>query len=185
MRLRTAVLGLLMVLLTGLGARIELPLGPVPFSLQTMFVVVTGLLLGPLRGGAVMALYVIAGLALPLYAGGASGIDVLIGPTGGYLIGFVPAAVLAGVPCRRQPGRFAWIPAVGWGLFAHAAIFTIGVPFLAAKIGDLERALEQGLWPFLPGALIKTVAAVFLAAAIDRLWQSAANRGKHRPRSTK
>src|SRR5512133_1411896 len=77
------------------GAWLQLPIGPVPVTLQPLFIVLAGFLLGPARGAAAVALYVLAGvLGMPVFAGGKAGLGVLLGPTGGYLVGFILAAAV-------------------------------------------------------------------------------------------
>lgn len=76
---------------------IPLPFSPVPITLQTLGVMLSGLLLGPQLGSISVGLYLIAGtLGLPIFAGGAAGIGVLMGPSGGYLLGFLPGAWMIG-----------------------------------------------------------------------------------------
>ncbi|MGB8933246.1 MAG: biotin transporter BioY, partial [Anaeromyxobacteraceae bacterium] len=68
------------------GGWLQLPIGPVPITLQPLFILIAGYLLGPARGAAAVALYVLAGvLGMPVFAGGKAGLGVLLGPTGGYL----------------------------------------------------------------------------------------------------
>ena len=76
-----------------------------PFTLQVLFVLLAGMLLGPRLGGAERLAYLALGLVAPVYAGGTSGLGVLFGPTGGYLWGFLPAAVLTGAVVRREAER--------------------------------------------------------------------------------
>lgn len=87
----------LLAALIAVGALIQLPIGPVPVTLQTFFIVLAGYILGPVSGAAAMLLYILAGaIGLPIFAGGKAGFAVLFGPTGGYLLGFVGTAYLAG-----------------------------------------------------------------------------------------
>ena len=83
--------------LTAVGAYIAIPIGPVPIVLQNFFVYLTGLLLGSKWGATSVAVYLLAGICgLPVFAGGRGGIGHIIGPTGGYLIGFLPAVFVIG-----------------------------------------------------------------------------------------
>jgi biotin transport system substrate-specific component len=158
----------LMAALIAVGAFIQFPIGPVPFSLQTLFVLLAGLILGSKHGAASAALYVVAGLVLPIYAGGRSGLNVLLGPTGGYLIGFIGAAYVVGCARRGKGNEVAWPQGIGWALLALIPIYGFGVPRLkmAMDIGWNE-ALLTGLWPFLPGAAVK----ILLAVAVVRFMQ--------------
>lgn len=148
-----------------LGAQIDVPFVPVPFSLQTLFVVLAGLLLGARDAALVVVVYAVAGLAgLPVLAGGGAGVERFFGPTGGYLIGFLPLAVLAARARRGDPPRVTWARGLLWGGLGHVVLFASGVFWLAvARSLSPAEALRLGMVPFLPGALIKLVAAIALA----------------------
>ncbi len=140
---------------------VHLPIGPVPITGQTFAVLLVGALMGSVRGGLVVLLYLAEGLSgLPVFAGGGAGPAVLLGPTGGYLLGFVPAAVVVGFLAERGwDRRFSTTLAamtIGTG-----AIFLCGRAWLAVLQlpGNL---LAIGLLPFLPGAMLKIVAAALL-----------------------
>ena len=96
-RLRLTIYASLFAALTAAGAFLAIPIGPVPIVLQNFFVFLTGLLLGPRWGSASVAVYLLAGaLGLPVFAGGTGGIGRFVGPTGGYLIGYLPAVWVIG-----------------------------------------------------------------------------------------
>lgn len=155
-------------LLTAVCARIAIPMIPVPMTLQTWAVLLAGAALGPVRGVAAVALYLAAALAgLPVLADGASGVDAFSGPTAGYLAAFLPAAGLAGWLAVR--GRLARsLPAVGWMIGLHLLILALGGARLALNIGA-GPALEHGVAPFLPGAVLKSVLVVAAAQGLARL----------------
>ncbi|MCP4718315.1 MAG: biotin transporter BioY, partial [Desulfobacteraceae bacterium] len=91
-QLKMTVYTALFVALIAMGAFIAIPIGPVPIVLQNMFVLLAGIILGPVWGLACVGIYLLIGLAgLPVFAGGTSGIGKLFGPTGGYLIAYLPA----------------------------------------------------------------------------------------------
>ncbi len=145
------------------GAFVHIPLGPVPISLQTMFVLLAGFLLGPWRGALTLILYEVAGLlGLPVFAGGKSGLAVFLGPTGGYLLGFIVCALVAGLAVRglkpgQTPGWGKLLLFGGLGLFS---IYAIGVPRLAMVMdASLGKAFAVGMLPFLPGTVLKLAAA--------------------------
>ena len=120
-----------------------------------------GAMLGPIWGPVSMMLYISAGVAgMPVFAGGLSGPGILVGPTGGYLVGFVSAAWLAGLLVR--PGS-SW-PRLALGLTAsHLTVFACGVSHLMLFTGQsLPLALELGVFPFLPGLAVKVGAATGL-----------------------
>lgn len=154
--------------LTALCARIAIPMVPVPVTLQTWAVLLAGVALGPVRGLAAVALYLIAGLAgLPVLSDGASGVDPFSGPTAGYLIAFLPAAGLAG--WLSTAGRLTrLLPAIGWMIALHLLVLAIGGGWLALNIGA-GPALEHGVLPFLPGAALKSVLVVAAARRLTRL----------------
>lgn len=147
--------------LTGVGAAVSVPLwfSPVPVTLQTLFVVLAGAALGPLWGPLSQVLYVGAGtLGLPVFAGGAAGAGVLAGPTGGYLVGFVAGAWIAGLITR--PGA-SWLRLVLGFAAAHAAVFVCGLSHLMLFTAQSPAlAVKLGLLPFLPGLAVKLAASV-------------------------
>ena len=99
------------------GAFVAIPLGPVPFTLQVFAVLLAGMVLGPRLGALSVLTYLTLGLVAPVYAGGASGLGTLLGPTGGYLLAFIPAVVLTGyVATRGAPSipRLVTAGCSGW-----------------------------------------------------------------------
>ena len=147
----------LLAALIAVGAFIQIPLGPVPITLQTFFIVLAGFILGSANGALAMLLYIVAGaIGLPIFAGGKAGFAVLFGPTGGYLIGFIGTAYLAGFG-KRSKGLI--MPLV-WGLLGLAVVYGIG--FLRLKfVLDISfaKAAAIGITPFIPGDIIKVAAA--------------------------
>ncbi len=104
-KLRWMVLASLMAALTAVGAYIHVPIGPVPIVLSTLFVLLSGLLLGSRWGLASMGLYLLVGaIGIPVFAGGKGGFAHFFGPTGGYLFGYVLAAWVAGLISERSRG---------------------------------------------------------------------------------
>lgn len=152
----------LLAALCAVGAYLQLPLGPIPFSLQPFFVMIAGLIMGPVGGAMVLGLYVAAGLAgLPVFVGGKSGFAHLLGPTGGFLIGFVAQAALTGMATRKLQGRLGWLRGALWGLAGIAACYVIGVAWLKTVLEvDWLKALTVGFLPFAPGDLVKLAAAI-------------------------
>ncbi len=153
----------LLAALTAAGAFIHVPLGPVPISLQTLFVLLCGFALGPLHGALAVGLYLVAGfIGLPVFSGGAAGLGHLFGPTGGYLVGFIPCAALGGLAVRKlEPGQTpAWKTLLFWGGLGFAVLYVLGVLRLAMVLDmDLVKAASVGMLPFLPGDALKLVAA--------------------------
>jgi biotin transport system substrate-specific component len=145
------------------SAQVVLPAWPVPATLQSLAVLLLGALGGARLGAAAVSLYLLEGaLGLPVFAGGAAGPAALIGPTGGYLLGFLPAAWLAG-----QAGR-GTLPRQGAVLLAaHLLLFVPGVAWLSGFVG-MERAFAAGFLVFLPATLVKTALALAALRAVRR-----------------
>ncbi len=175
-----AALVLLFSALVGLTAQVEIPLWPVPLTLQTLGVLFTGAVLGSRRGALALVLYLAEGAAgLPIFAGGASGVAHLLGPTGGYLAGFVVAAGVVGWLAER-----GWDRRLVWTALAMAAgnviIYALGVAWLAVYLGDLQTAVVNGVLIFVPGDLIKIVVA---ALALPGGWALVQRRQNQSPLS--
>ena len=141
--------------------RILLPFGPVPVTGQTFAVLMTGALLGSRRGGLAVLAYLIEGLAgLPVFAFG-GGAAALVGPTGGYLMGFLPAAYITGLLAER-----GWDRRIGKTMLAmvlgNAVLYTCGLFWLCCLMGAGKRVLIVGLYPFVVGDLLKIVLAAIL-----------------------
>ena len=152
-----------------------IPIGPVPITLQTLGVALTGLCLGPWRGFAAMALYLVVGAAgLPVFSGGAAGIGVLIGTSGGYLLSFPLAALLGGFVAqwavRRGVSRATPFIMFGGLLLArYLIILPIAVTHLSRVLGlAWIQALVIVDMPFWIADLIKSVIAVILAMAVHK-----------------
>lgn len=153
---------------------VRIPFSPVPVTGQTFAVALAGASLGARRGVLAMVLYLAAGsLGLPVFSEGRSGTAVLTGPTGGYLVGFVAAAWVAGATARSGFGR-SFASALMVMALSHLAVLAVGVPWLALKVGA-GRAVEKGFAPFLPGAALKSALA---AAVLSLAWTASGRRGR-------
>jgi len=138
-----------------------LPFSPVPVSSQTFGVLLIGALLGSRRGALAQLAYLSQGIAgLPVFAGGKFGLAHLLGPTGGYLIGFVVGAFVIGWLAERGFDQH-FKRAVQAMIVADVAIFSVGLAWLAYFVGG-DRVLAAGLWPFLPGEIFKIALAATL-----------------------
>jgi biotin transport system substrate-specific component len=158
--LRDLMLVLGFSFLTALTARIAIPLPftPVPITGQTLGVLLTGALLGSRRAALTMVLYALEGAAgLPVFAFGRSGIAVVLGPTGGYILGFVVAAFVVGLLCERGFDRRP-ITSITAMVVGNLCIYALGVVWLSAYVG-LQSALVQGVAPFLLGDALKILVA--------------------------
>lgn len=140
-----------------------LPFTPVPVTGLTFGVIVVGAAMGLLRGLIATALYVAVGMAgLPVYADASYGIDVLLGVTGGYLVGSVLAAALTGYLAEKSWDRKV-VSAVPAMLLGELVIFSVGVGWLMVVLDvGLAQGLALGLVPFILGEVVKLVAAGLL-----------------------
>jgi biotin transport system substrate-specific component len=164
--LRLTAYASLMAALTAVGAYVAIPIGPVPIVLQNLFVFLTGLLLGKKWGTMAMATYLLAGICgLPVFSGGRGGLGHVIGPTGGYLVGYLPAVFLIGVLAEKGRGR-AVFDLMGM-LLGTAVIYGLGVPWLKLVTGmSVSKTLAVGMVPFLLGDAIKIAVAIPLAGKL-------------------
>jgi biotin transport system substrate-specific component len=147
----------------GLSAQVVIPLpfSPVPITGQTLATLLVGMLLGSRRGALCLFLYLAEGLVgLPVFSGGSAGPAHLVGPTGGYLVGLVAAAYITGLLAERGAGRRVGTTLLAM-LLGDAVIYVFGLPWLALFVGS-ERVLASGLWPFIPGDLLKLAIAATL-----------------------
>ena len=167
--LRRMVYAALFGALTAIGAFMIIPLQPVPITLQTLFTGLAGALLGGYAGALSQVVYVLLGLiGLPVFAGGRAGLGVLLGPTGGYLIGFIAGAYVIGkmVEARREAG-LAWI---ALSLFAgDLVIYALGTLQLAL-VAHLSpaKAILLGVAPFLIGEALKLAATALIAVKLRK-----------------
>ena len=163
--------------LTAVTARIAiyLPFTPVPITLQTLAVLLSGALLGSRAGALAQLVYIAEGLAgLPVGAGGNSGLPWLLGPTFGYAIGFAAAAYLTGLLVERGWGDRPWRLAAAM-VAGNLAIYLIGVLRLSQFVpGGLTGAIVAGVLPFIIGDAIKIAVGAGVVpsakALIERLW---------------
>jgi biotin transport system substrate-specific component len=149
-------------------ARFYFPGNPVPFTGQTFAVLLAGGALGFRRGIASTALYLLLGtIGLPVFADAKHGVDIVLGATGGYLVGFILAAAIVG-----RLAELGWdrnvIGSVGAMLLGDIAIFAVGVPWLAISTGQPgDWAIANGLTPFVGTEVLKLALA---AAAFPLAW---------------
>jgi biotin transport system substrate-specific component len=138
--------------LISIGSWISIPFLPVPITLQTLFVLLAGIVMRRYAVIPVTLLILFGVMNFPVFHNGASGIGVLLGPTGGYIIGFIPAALLVGLAYEKdsKPVHIA-------GIFAaEASLYSLGVGWLSLSTGmSLLQATIIGVLPFIPGDIIK------------------------------
>jgi biotin transport system substrate-specific component len=171
--------GALFVALTA-QISIPLPFTPVPLTGQTFGVLLVAASLGSILGSLSMLTYLFLGLVgLPVYADQSSGWDIVRGATGGYLLGFIAAALVIGFLAERRWDQ-SFSSSVSAMLTGNVIIFAVGLSWLAWWLGDnglpngLSDTLEAGLYPFVPGEILK----LYLAGALLPLAWKAVERFK-------
>ena len=167
-------------LLTAAGAHLAVPVpgSPVPITLQTLFVLLAGMTLGPRFGALSMGFYLLLGMTgYHVFAAASWGQGNIFGATGGYLIGFVLAQPVIGALSRRSNSPRASLTRLSMtssllaaALAGNLIIFTIGLVWLQLWMNTAPvQTLAMGLWPFVPGLVLKTAAAVAGGHALQPL----------------
>lgn len=154
---------------------VTLPFSPVPVTGQTFGVLIIAMALGRMRGTAVVLAYLIEGvMGLPVFAGGSSGLVKFIGPTGGYLIGFLGASYVIGSLADKGWDK-GYLKSVFCMVIGTVIIFVTGLLWLSRFV-PAENTLTMGLYPFIPGAIIKiSLASVILPS----IWKFIHRPGKN------
>ena len=138
-----------------------LPFSPVPITGQTFAVLLLAALYGHNRGGLTVLTYLILGIAgRPVFASGTFGIATIIGPTGGYLVGFLPAAYIVGLLSKKGWDRKVWTTATSM-IIGNVIIYLAGITWLSRFVG-WDNVLQTGLIPFLIGDGAKIALATLL-----------------------
>jgi biotin transport system substrate-specific component len=170
---RNVVLAILGTALLTISAKIQVPFYPVPMTMQTFVVLVIGMAYGWRLGGATVLLYLAEGAAgLPVFAAG-GGFAYLAGPTAGYLVGFLAAAVAIGWLAERGWDRSVITAALAM-LVGNVVLYIPGLLWLGTLFGWDKPILEWGLIPFIPGDVLKLA---LVAASLPLAWKLLAKRG--------
>lgn len=161
----------LLAALIAVGSYLHLSIGPVPISFQTLFVLISGFILGMLGGVLSIMLYILAGvLGLPVFAGGHAGLGHLLGPTGGYIIGFLGAALITGL-CTylTRENLISWTRGLVCALLGLIPVYGLGIFWLKVTL-DLSwtYSLSIGLLPFLPGVSVKVVLCILILRFLQK-----------------
>jgi biotin transport system substrate-specific component len=175
--LRAVLLAVVGSFFVAVSAQVQVPMVPVPMTMQSFAVLVIGAAYGARLGAATLLLYALEGAAgLPVFAGFKSGATHMMGPTAGYIVGFILAA-----------GAVGWLAERGWDrtiggtvramLIGKLLIFVPGIAWLATLIG-LDKAFAAGLVPFLPGIVVKVALAV---AVLPGAWALIGRARRGRP----
>lgn len=154
---------------------LPMPFVPVPLTLQTLGVMLAGLILSPRLAALAMLLYVVLALVgFPVLPGGRGGLAVFAGPTGGFILGFIPGAFVVSWLAARNLSETTTAAMIarnfGAAVFGGAiVVYAIGVPWLAMVTGmSMDRAL-MAVVVFLPGDLVKAVIATIVALRVAKL----------------
>lgn len=154
--------------LLAVSAYVAIPIGSVPFTLQVFVVLLAALLLGPHRSALSVVAYLVLGLVAPVYSAGTSGLGVLFGPTGGYLIGFIPAVLVTGMIGSKKGAGLPRMVAAG--IAGLGPIYALGAGWLALQLDmSIGSALAAGVAPFVWVDVMKAVAAALTARVLVSL----------------
>ena len=160
------VLVSLFAALIAAGAFVRIPFVPVPITLQTLFALMAALCLPVHLAVLSVAAYLVLGAAgLPIFTSG-GGFAALLGPTGGYLIGLIPAVLAGGILVRVLSARPRFAAVLG-AIAAEILIYLVGIPWLAVSMDiSIPAAMVSGLVPFIPGDALKLIVAVSVSLLI-------------------
>ncbi|NUP26312.1 MAG: biotin transporter BioY [Nocardia sp.] len=156
----------------GLPGAITVGFSGVPITVQTLGVVLAGAILGPRKGTAAVAVFIaLTIIGLPLLSGGRTGLTALAGPSAGYLVGWIPAALFIGLCTARIVPKYPVVPALLVNVTGGIVVI-----YFFGTVGLLLRT-DIGLWPaitsngvFLPGDLLKVVVATMVAKGVHRAY---------------
>jgi biotin transport system substrate-specific component len=147
-----------------LGSWISIPFVPVPLTLQTLFVLLSGTVMRRYAAIPVILYLFLGMMGLPLFHNGLSGIGILLGPTGGYLIGFMPAAFITGLFYEKDSNKIRIIGLV----LSIMVIYMCGIVWLCWSTGiGIAAGLFIGLVPFIPGDILKVSAAYLISERLS------------------
>ncbi|MCL2130538.1 MAG: biotin transporter BioY [Treponema sp.] len=155
------------------GTFIAIPIGPVPIVLQNLFCLLSGLILGPLLGGAAVGLFLLAGiLNFPVFAGASGGIARFAGPTGGFLIGYLLMAIIAGlIAGKPRSNKIISLPRLIAAVTAGMLIVYVpGVAWLKLSRGlSWPQSFSIGFVPFIIGDILKGITAVLISKRLRKI----------------
>ena len=168
MKTKDLTLTAVMAALICIAGPLTIAIGPVPLSLATFAVYLAGAVLGPKRGTAAVALYLVIGIVgVPVFSGFTGGFQKLAGVTGGYLIGYLPCALLAGFGAEKGNHGKGFLPVMMTA--GTILLYLIGTAWFMIQTGNaLGAALSMCVLPFLPGDAGKIAAASLLANPIRK-----------------
>lgn len=158
--------------LTAVGAFISIPIGPVPITLQSFFVLLSGIILGSKKAMFSQITYLLLGLiGFPIFAGLSGGIQTIFKPSFGFIIGYVAAAYVV--------GKIAPINLWAAVLTGTVVIYALGLPYMYYILNimlksnlSILRILQLGMLAFIPGDMLKALVTVFISKKLKPLWDS-------------
>lgn len=179
MNTRGMILAALFAALTAVGAFIRIPIGPVPITMQALFTILAGVMLGARIGAMSQLIYVLLGLiGLPIFSDGTGGLNHVISPSFGYLIGFVISAFVMGKIVEHSE-KVTFIKIFATCILGIIIIYLIGIPYfyiilktVLVKEITLQYVIKMGFLIFIPGDLLKAVIASLLAVKIIPILRS-------------
>lgn len=164
MKIDMTIKAALMTALTAVGAYIIIPIGPVPITMQTFFVLISGRLLGHKYGALSQLAYLLLGaFGLPIFSGGRAGLGMLFGPTGGFLISFIIAGWIAANHSSNNKTNFLILTAA---VLSNYLIGSIYFAFITES--SLKTALSLTVFPFIPGDFLKIIAVLLIAPILEK-----------------
>ncbi|MFE1167102.1 biotin transporter BioY [Nocardiopsis sp. NPDC058789] len=169
-----ALVAVFAALIAALSVTVAIPIGPVPITLQTLGIMLAPSLLGWKRGSLAIAAFLALGLAgLPLFAGGRGGLAVLAGPSAGFIVSWIFAALVIGLltDLMVARGKYGFWRGLLINLLGGVVvIYAIGVPWMAVVLGDGVLAGALSMTAFLPGDVVKAVVTAAIASAVFRAY---------------
>ena len=185
MNLRMTVYSAMFTALIIIGGYISIPIGPVPIVLSDFFVMLAGLFLGWRWGLASVLLWLFLGaIGLPVFAGGRAGLAVFMGPTGGFLLGYVLLVLSVGfLAGTGKPSALRNTLAI---IIGNALLYPVGILWLKMLLNlNWAAAISAGLLPFIPGTVIKLIAAVALGQTVLPRFRQSAFGASYKPPNEK
>lgn len=166
-RIMRTVVTALFTALVAAGAFIRIPMVPVPMTLQTFFALVAAACLPPTMATVSMLVYLFLGtVGLPIFTSG-GGLAALLGPTGGYLIGLVPAVLAGSLVMKTSSSIGTRGAAILSVVVTNVLVYLIGLPWLSASLGlSFTATIAAGLLPYIVGDVVKSVVTVTVAPSV-------------------
>lgn len=157
----------LLAALICVSSYISFSIGTVPFSAQSLAIMIIGLLLKPKEAGITVGVYILLGaIGIPVYANGSSGIGILFGPTGGYIWGFLLGAIVISIIKNKiKTDAGAILATIIGGIIVIYAFGVMGLVFIAKM--PITGAMAVGVYPFLIGDVVKVIAATWISKKLE------------------